>query len=71
MKRLYGHILPFAFFMAVFITMGIVVTSCHFHQKQHPLIAVSIQPQKFLLEQIADGKIEVVSLLGDESNPET
>lgn len=71
MKRLTGFIWPLALFAAVLLALATVAASCRFNQRRIPLIAVSIQPEKFLLEQIVGDKVEVVSLLGNESNPET
>lgn len=40
-------------------------------EKEHPIVTVSIQPQKFFLEKIVGDKIEVKCLLASGGNPET
>lgn len=49
----------------------LVMASCVGRGERKPVIAVSIQPQKWLLEQIVGERYEVVSLLSGGCNPET
>lgn len=63
MKR-YLHI-----FLATLL-LGISLLSCTGNEPQRPVLAVSIEPQRFLLEQIAGDKIDIVCLLQEGVNPE-
>ena len=47
------------------------LASCVRQGEKKPVIAVSIPPQKWLLEKIVGERYEVVSLLSGGSNPET
>lgn len=48
----------------------VTITSCMGHTQHKRSIAVSIQPQRYLLEQIVGERFDVVCLLTQGSNPE-
>ena len=48
----------------------VATVSCVGGAKHERIITVSIQPQRYLLEQIVEGRFHVVSLLTQGSNPE-
>ncbi len=54
----------------VMASLCTITISCSMGAKQQHVIAVSIPPQQWLLEQIAGKRYDVVSLLGENSNPE-
>ncbi|MGM9811213.1 MAG: metal ABC transporter solute-binding protein, Zn/Mn family [Muribaculaceae bacterium] len=58
-------------FAAAAAAAWLLMASCVGRESRKPVIAVSIQPQKWLLEQIVGERYEVVSLLSGSSNPET
>lgn len=53
-----------------FMIAGLLI-SCNDKNEKKPTIAVSIMPQKYLLERLVGDKYKVVSLLSQGSNPET
>lgn len=55
--------------MAMILTV-LSMASCGGGIDRKPVIAVSIQPQKWLLEKIVGERMDVVSLLSGSSNPE-
>ena len=57
--------------IAILAALFVMVAGCKGGVGSKPVIAVSIQPQKWLLERIVGERIEVVSLLSQGSNPET
>lgn len=63
----------FNFFIALIIAItGVATSSCGGNsQKSKPVITVSIEPQRFLLEKIVKDSIEINVLLSNGSNPET
>lgn len=59
----------------VMVTLAVMLTtltmSCHHTPAyQEPVLAVSIQPQRYLLEQIVGDRYQVVCLLQEGNNPE-
>lgn len=50
--------------------LTIVLTACNGQSGDRPTIAVSIEPQRYLLEQIAGDRWEVVTLLDRGADPE-
>ncbi len=70
MKRLFNNIMLLAGVLAAVATLAIVGASCRMQQRPKPLVVVSIAPQQFLLEQIAGDRVDVVSLIATQSNPE-
>lgn len=55
-----------------FLTITLLLsTSCQNSEPHKPIITVSIQPQKHLLEKIVGDKFNVICLLSNGSNPET
>ncbi len=50
---------------------GLMLLGCRGHVGGKPVITVSIQPQRWLVQQLAGDAVQVVSLLGEGSNPET
>lgn len=57
--------------MCAMAALALTGVSCTSARKGKPSVAVSIQPQRYLLEAIAGKKLDVVCLLDEESNPET
>lgn len=57
--------------MCAMAALTLTGVSCTSARKGKPSVAVSIQPQRYLLEAIAGKKLDVVCLLDEESNPET
>ncbi len=51
--------------------VALALGGCRLTRKASHSVVVSIEPQRSLLEAIAGSKVEVVSLLDEESNPET
>ena len=49
----------------------VLLCACTSNTKQHPTLTVSIEPQRYLLEQIAGEKWQVNTMLADGANPET
>ena len=66
-RNLFKYILSFAL-VALAIT---ALISCSGKSTGRPIITVSIQPQKHLLEQIVGKHFDVICLLSQGSNPET
>ncbi len=60
-------------FIPVILVIGICFgfIGCGSMQKTQPVITVTIQPQKYLLEKIVGDKYNVVCLLAQGSNPES
>lgn len=56
--------------LAVFVMAG-AMSACTPRSSEKPVITVSIQPQKYLLEQIVGDKIDVRCLLANGGNPES
>lgn len=52
------------------LCLALMAGGCRFEQKHAPMIVVSVQPQKELLERIAGSCYEVHSMLGSESDPD-
>lgn len=69
LKKLYNHIHPLIVSAAI-ATLAAVM-ACSTKTNERPVITVSIQPQKFLLEQIVGDKIDVRCLLANGGNPES
>lgn len=69
MSSLKHHIHLIALVALVAASACMMMMSCNYGARKRA-IAVSIPPQQWLLEQIAGKRYEVVSLLGEESNPE-
>lgn len=46
-------------------------TGCASHPADQPIVTVSIEPQRYMLEQITGDKVQVRSLLTEGANPET
>ena len=71
MKFTKGHTVIIAS-VSIVLIIGIIVTfyACRPEAQSRRTLAVSIQPQRFLLEQIAGKYYDVVSLLQDGANPE-
>ncbi len=60
-----------SYYIAVVLFSALLtVVSCSTRTVQKPVITVSIQPQKYLLEQIVGDKIDVRCLLANGGNPE-
>lgn len=66
MKNLYKN----AIVVAVVLLLGVVAVACGGGIQHERIITVSIQPQRYLLEQIVGDRFQVVSLLTQGSNPE-
>lgn len=52
-------------------TAAIILVACNVAREKKPTIAVSILPQKYLLEKLVGDKYQVVCLLPQGTNPET
>lgn len=48
-----------------------IATGCNGHTSDLPIVTVSIEPQRYMLEQITGDKVQVRSLLTEGANPET
>lgn len=70
MRKLHKIISPLLLSLASIIAVTLLAVGCRLEQKTSPVVAVSIRPQKYILEKIAGNKIEVVCLLENGSNPE-
>ena len=58
--------------LVVGLVTGLLVYSCQSDDAANSrVIAVSIQPQRYLLEQLTAGHFDVVCLLQDDANPES
>ena len=56
--------------MAITLTGFAVMTACSSRGHERPIVTVSIEPQKYILEQITGDRIDVRCLLGNGGNPE-
>lgn len=66
MNRLkHTYTLIILFFIALCVLVG-----CHASPTDEKIVTVSIEPQKYLLEQITGDKVQVRCLLSDGANPE-
>lgn len=50
---------------------ALIATACAGAPSDRPIVTVSIEPQRYLLEQITGDKVQVRSLLTEGANPET
>lgn len=66
MRRQYSILLP-----AVVLTLLLLVCACARRQSDRPSLAVSIAPQKYLLERIVGDRYDIVTLLSAGADPET
>lgn len=58
--------------IALFIIFSALIASCtHKHDADADLLLVSIEPQRFILEQLIDSGMTVRTLLDNGTNPET
>lgn len=48
-----------------------VLSGCTASSTDRPIVTVTIEPQKYLLEQIAGDKVEIRTLIANGANPET
>lgn len=53
------------------IAASVAVSGCSDKKSDRPVVTVSIEPQRFLLERIAGDKVDCASLLSAGANPET
>lgn len=53
------------------IAASVAVAGCSDKKSDRPVVTVSIEPQRFLLERIAGDKVDCASLLPAGANPET
>lgn len=58
-------------FASLLITLHCLLASCNASPSDPKMVTVSIEPQKYLLEQITGDRVEVRCLLSNGSNPET
>ena len=54
----------------LFVSFVAMLSACRPSSNKQHTIAVSIQPQRYLLEQIVGDRYDVVALLQDDANPE-
>ena len=66
-RFLYKYLASFAIVLAAIMAL----VACTSKSTGRPVITVSIQPQKYLLEHIVGKHFEVICLLSQGSNPET
>ncbi len=66
--KFYRHILPF---VCGLLLLSGYASSCSSAPAESKIVTVSIEPQKYLLEQITGGRVEVRCLLSNSANPET
>lgn len=57
--------------ISTLVSALVLLCACTSNTKQHPTLTVSIEPQRYLLEQIAGEKWQVNTMLADGANPET
>lgn len=69
MKTLH-HILIYITVVAVAAIVWLA-SGCSGHPAERPIVTVSIEPQRYLLEQITGDRVQVRSLLTEGANPET
>ena len=50
---------------------GWIATGCAGGPPEQPIVTVSIEPQRYILEQITGDRVQVRSLLTEGANPET
>ena len=71
MKRTTRKIYIYAL-VALICSMSVIAfTACSSKNENRPIITVSIQPQKQLLERIVGHYFDIICLLSQGSNPET
>lgn len=56
---------------AVFAALAFVAVACGKKADSRPVIAVSLEPQRYILEQLVGDRFRVVSVLPQGGNPET
>ena len=66
-RFLYKYLASFAIVLAAIMAL----VACTSKSTGRPVITVSIQPQKYLLEHIVGKHFDVICLLSQGSNPET
>ena len=59
------------FYAIICATALLSLSSCGGNKSDRPVVTVSIEPQRFLLDRIAGNKVEAASLLPASANPET
>ena len=57
--------------LIMLMVASVVVAGCSDKKSDRPVVTVSIEPQRFLLDRIAGDKVDCASLLPAGSNPET
>ena len=67
MNNLRTYIFP-GLALGLLLTLGMIMFACSPTPKTKPIITVSIQPQKYLLEKIVGDKIDIMCLLSQGSN---
>lgn len=53
------------------LTAGWLISSCGSGPAERPIVTVSIEPQRYILEQITGDRVQVRSLLTEGANPES
>ena len=69
MKSLYKILILLAVLLIGSLTW--MAVGCSSHSTRQPIVTVSIEPQRYLLEQIVGDRVQVRSLLTEGANPET
>ncbi|MCM1076157.1 MAG: zinc ABC transporter substrate-binding protein [Bacteroides sp.] len=62
------------FFISIVATVSVwlgLLAACTGVENDKPIVSVSIEPQKYLLEQITGDKVEIRTLIANGANPET
>ncbi|MBD5323138.1 MAG: zinc ABC transporter substrate-binding protein [Duncaniella sp.] len=57
--------------MVCSLTAAWIATGCGAAPSERPIVTVSIEPQRYILEQITGDRVQVRSLLTEGANPET
>lgn len=65
-----GNII-FSLFLSILLTSIGLLIGCTAGPSEKPIVTVSIEPQKYLLEKITGDKVEVRTLISNGANPET
>ena len=65
-----SNIFPLTILLTVATWFGLLA-ACTSVDDHTPIVTVSIEPQKYLLEQITGDRVEVRTLIANGANPET
>lgn len=52
------------------MTLAVAVTSCNGNTDKRPVLAVSIEPQRYILEQLAGDRFRIITVMPSSADPE-